>query len=181
MKKALAIDVGGTCLDLFALNVSTDFASKNFVLFAKVLRTLLIGRCLGFAPRSESFAIEPSVQVCSISSLSGLTSCRPSANPLNPKKCSRPYHTFIKNNWGIKPHYFIWCRRRDLCRIIASHFAVTHLHFAFAKLSFVRFVLLRVRLTLFAVTLRKILWTRIKRIKAHTKTLKEDKKNLVLF
>ena len=27
--------------------------------------------CLGFAPRSESFAIEPSVQVCSISSLSG--------------------------------------------------------------------------------------------------------------
>jgi len=26
--------------------------------------------CLGFAPRSESFAIEPSVQVCSISSLS---------------------------------------------------------------------------------------------------------------
>jgi len=40
-------------------------------------------RCLGFAPRSESFAIEPLVQVCSISSLSGLTSCRPSANPLN--------------------------------------------------------------------------------------------------
>ena len=38
--------------------------------------------CLGFAPRSESFAIEPMVQVCSISSLSGLTSCRPSANPL---------------------------------------------------------------------------------------------------
>ena len=28
--------------------------------------------CLEFAPRSESFAIEPSVQVCSISSLSGL-------------------------------------------------------------------------------------------------------------
>ena len=38
--------------------------------------------CLGFAPRSESFAFEPSVQVSSISSLSGLTSCRPSANPL---------------------------------------------------------------------------------------------------
>ena len=38
--------------------------------------------CLGFAPRSESFAIEPLVQVCSISSLSGLTSSRPSANPL---------------------------------------------------------------------------------------------------
>ena len=30
------------CLDLFALNVSTDFASKNFVLFAKVLRTLVL-------------------------------------------------------------------------------------------------------------------------------------------
>ncbi len=28
---------------------------------------------LGFAPRSESFAIEPLVQVCSIPSLSGLT------------------------------------------------------------------------------------------------------------
>ena len=35
---------------------------------------------LGFAPRSESFAFEPSVQVSAISSLSGLTSCRPSAN-----------------------------------------------------------------------------------------------------
>ena len=44
------------------------------------------GNCLGFALRSESFAIEPLVQVCSISSLSGLTSCRPSANPLNPQK-----------------------------------------------------------------------------------------------
>ena len=77
---------GGTCLDLFALNVSTDFASKNFVLFAKVLRTLLTGRCLGFAPRSESFAIEPAVQACSISSLSGLALRRPSATPLNPKK-----------------------------------------------------------------------------------------------
>ena len=31
---------------------------------------VLLGKCLGFAPRSESFAIEPSVQVCSISSLS---------------------------------------------------------------------------------------------------------------
>ena len=29
-------------------------------------------RCLGFAPRSESFAFEPMVQVCSISSLSGI-------------------------------------------------------------------------------------------------------------
>ena len=35
---------GGTCLDLFALNVSSDFASKNFILFAKLLRTLLTGR-----------------------------------------------------------------------------------------------------------------------------------------
>ena len=40
--------------------------------------------CLGFAPRSESFAFEPAVQLRSISSLSGLTSCRPSANPLEP-------------------------------------------------------------------------------------------------
>ena len=38
--------------------------------------------CLGFAPRSESFAIEPTVQLRSISSLSGLISFRPSANPL---------------------------------------------------------------------------------------------------
>ncbi|MBQ7126849.1 hypothetical protein IJO12_07170, partial [bacterium] len=49
------------------------------------------GTCLGFAPRSESFAIEPSVQVCSISSLSGLTSCRPSANPLNPHKAFKVF------------------------------------------------------------------------------------------
>ena len=40
--------------------------------------------CLGFAPRSESFAFKPAVQLRSISSLSGLTSCRPSANPLEP-------------------------------------------------------------------------------------------------
>ena len=41
--------------------------------------------CLGFAPRSNSFAIEPSVQVCSIFSLSGLAARlrRPSANPLD--------------------------------------------------------------------------------------------------
>ena len=41
--------------------------------------------CLGFAPRSNSFAIEPSVQVCSIFSLSGLAAGlrRPSANPLD--------------------------------------------------------------------------------------------------
>ena len=34
----------GDCLESLALNVSTDFASKNFVLFAKVLRTLLAPR-----------------------------------------------------------------------------------------------------------------------------------------
>ncbi len=41
--------------------------------------------CLGFAPRSNSFAIEPSVQACSIFSLSGLAAGlrRPSANPLD--------------------------------------------------------------------------------------------------
>lgn len=41
--------------------------------------------CLGFPPRSNSFAIEPAVQLCSIFSLSGLTrlcSCRPYGNPL---------------------------------------------------------------------------------------------------
>ena len=46
------------------------------------------GDYLEFAPRSESFAIEPSVQVCSISSLSGLALRRPSANPLNPMNAS---------------------------------------------------------------------------------------------
>ena len=46
-----------------------------------LLRPLLGLRCLGFAPRSESFAFEPAVQFRSISSLSGLVSLRPSANP----------------------------------------------------------------------------------------------------
>ena len=36
------------CLESLALNVSTDFASKNFVLFAKVLRTLLAPRSGGY-------------------------------------------------------------------------------------------------------------------------------------
>ena len=35
------------CLESLALNVSTDFASKNVVLFAKVLRTLLAGVYFG--------------------------------------------------------------------------------------------------------------------------------------
>ena len=38
--------------------------------------------CLEFASRSESFAFEPAVQLSSISSLTGLTACRPSANSL---------------------------------------------------------------------------------------------------
>ena len=44
--------------------------------------------CLGFPPCSESFAYEPSVQVSSISSLSGLATLlrRPSANPLEHDK-----------------------------------------------------------------------------------------------
>ena len=41
------------------------------------------GTCLGFAPRSESFAFEPAVQLRSIPSRSGLVSLRPSANPLS--------------------------------------------------------------------------------------------------
>ena len=36
----------------------------------RILKNVVGGTCLGFAPRSESFAIEPLVQVCSISSLS---------------------------------------------------------------------------------------------------------------
>ncbi len=73
------------CLELLALNVSSDFAAMNFFHFAKVLHTLLAPRCLGFAPRSESFAIEHSVQVCSFSSLSRLALRRLYANPLEPK------------------------------------------------------------------------------------------------
>ena len=88
MKKALAIDVGGTCLDLFALNGNSVFCFKELCFFRKSTPASARSRCLGFAPRSESFAIEPSVQVCSISSLSGLTSCRPYANPLNPMNAS---------------------------------------------------------------------------------------------
>ena len=44
-----------------------------------------IADCLGFAPRSGSFAFEPLVQVSSIPSLSGLISFRPYANPPNSK------------------------------------------------------------------------------------------------
>ena len=72
MKKTLAIDVGGTCLDLFALNGNSVFCFKELCFFRKSTPASARSRCLGFAPRSESFAIEPSVQVCSISSLSGL-------------------------------------------------------------------------------------------------------------
>ena len=43
---------------------------------------LPIPACLEFASRSESFAFEPAVQLRSISSLTGLTACRPSANSL---------------------------------------------------------------------------------------------------
>ena len=46
---------------------SLDFGSQ---LTSNHYDLVLLGKCLGFAPRSESFAIEPSVQVCSISSLS---------------------------------------------------------------------------------------------------------------
>ena len=50
--KRLFIRKRRDCLESFALNVSTDFASKNFVLFAKVLRTLL-------TPRSNSGKASP--------------------------------------------------------------------------------------------------------------------------
>ena len=45
--KAILFGGKGDCLDLFVINVSTDFASMYFIHFAKVLRTLL-------APRSNS-------------------------------------------------------------------------------------------------------------------------------
>ena len=86
MKKALAIDVGGTCLGRSRLTAIPSCASS--LRLSQNSPASARSRCLGFAPRSESFAIEPSVQVCSISSLSGLTSCRPSANPLNPMNAS---------------------------------------------------------------------------------------------
>ena len=42
------------CLDLFALNVPTVFASKNFILFAKDLRTPLTGRSNSRVARSQN-------------------------------------------------------------------------------------------------------------------------------
>ena len=53
---------------------------------------------LGFAPRSQSFALKPNGLAGSICSLSGLThfrSCRPSANPPNSQ------NAFLAN--GIRP------------------------------------------------------------------------------
>ena len=46
------------CLESLALNESTDFASKNFILFAKVLRSLLAPRWtlhLGSSPNARNF------------------------------------------------------------------------------------------------------------------------------
>lgn len=54
------------------------------------------GTCLGFPPRSQSFAFEPDGSVRSICSLSGLATSlhRPCGNPLNPRKGAlRPTHT----------------------------------------------------------------------------------------
>ena len=49
------------CLESLALNESTDFASKNFILFAKVLRSLLAPRWtlhqVGSSPNFENFQI----------------------------------------------------------------------------------------------------------------------------
>ena len=66
--------------------------------------------CLGFAPRSNSFAIEPSVQVCSIFSLSGLAISlrRPSANPPNPLKSIQLLtHTKPIKKPALKAGFFI--------------------------------------------------------------------------
>ena len=46
LRSLLKTWAGVDCLESLALNVSTDFASMNFIHFAKVLRTLL-------APRSN--------------------------------------------------------------------------------------------------------------------------------
>ncbi len=58
-----------------------------------VLRTILFfgheETRLGFAPRSQSFASVALPHLCSICSLSGLVTLRPSANPPNSKKNSR--------------------------------------------------------------------------------------------
>ena len=55
--------VSNKCYFWSNLNFDFQLTSNRYDL-------VLLGKCLGFAPRSESFAIEPSVQVCSISSLS---------------------------------------------------------------------------------------------------------------
>ena len=59
---------------LFVQSAYAKSASSSlkfiFQLTSNLHELVLLGKCLGFAPRSESFAIEPSVQVCSISSLS---------------------------------------------------------------------------------------------------------------
>ena len=50
--------------------------------------------CLGFAPRSNSFAIEPSVQVCSIFSLSGRAIFPPSVK-------EQPVQEYLTDSSGI--------------------------------------------------------------------------------
>ncbi len=78
----------GTVLDLLhAREVSLlnlRFNSAQFPRYPDLFHSVRPQiRCLGFAPRSGSFAFEPAVQLRSIPSLSGLVSLRPSANPLS--------------------------------------------------------------------------------------------------
>ena len=107
------------CLDLFALNVLTDFASKNFILFAKVLHTLLTGRSnsdkisscrvlISFVQhsakrghtikvyplliKSETERFELSVQVTPYNTLAG---CR--LKPTRPRFLSAYFYTIIKS------------------------------------------------------------------------------------
>ena len=65
----------GFCVPIQSTSIKKDSRKESYIWCRR-------RDCLGFAPRSESFAFEPAVQLRSISSLSGLTSCRPSANPL---------------------------------------------------------------------------------------------------
>ena len=69
---------------------------------------------LGFAPREESFAFEPTVQLRSISSLSGLTACRPYANPLEPGRLRLGVLRPLIPNKKEPQRTLFYCRWRDL-------------------------------------------------------------------
>ena len=114
---------------------------KGFEISQTLLNEKNSPGCLGFAPRSESFAIEPSVQVCSISSLSGLTSCRPSANPLNPHKAFKVFTIRLLKT--IEPQGLIVfnCRRRDLNPHGFPHTPLKRARIPIPPLRLIRFII----------------------------------------